>query len=107
MGVPKICLYVMLLNEKYVELRINLTAPMNSTMVIGVLSEIRFPLLTMLCMAKSDGTFVKSEITSSDAIPDPLWYHLVCGLNDSCFFIKLGDSGMLFLMMLYKKMKSS
>jgi len=68
MKVPKICLYVMLLNEKYIELRISLTASMNSTEVIEVLLEIRFHLFTMLCMAKSVGIFVKSEITSSDAI---------------------------------------
>lgn len=66
MGVPKVCLKIILLNWKKVEFRMNLMPFMNSIREKEVLSEIKSHLLKIHSTAKSRGILVNEDMTSSE-----------------------------------------
>jgi len=67
MGVPKICLYIILLKVKNVESIIKFKALMKCSIGIFVLFAMNDHLLFILSTTNSVGPLIKSETTSSDA----------------------------------------
>jgi len=67
MGVPKICLYMTLLNVNTVESIMKFNALIHCSRGIFVFCAIRFHLFFKLSITRSKRTFVKSETTSRDA----------------------------------------
>jgi len=66
MGVPKICLYILLSNVKKVEFKINFIPIKNFSSGILVESLMRFHLFFILVMAKSMGILVNKKVTSNE-----------------------------------------
>lgn len=57
MGVPKVCLYLMLLNAKYVDVNLNVRASKTRLQGIQCFFSMHFHLLLTLFKAKSKDTF--------------------------------------------------
>lgn len=64
-GTPNVCLYTLLLNEKYVDERTHSIAFKNSVNGIFILSLICFHRILILLNAKSVGTLIHKETTSN------------------------------------------
>jgi len=64
--VPKVCLYMILLNVKYVKNKTNFTADINSFMRILVFFSISVRLLKIFSIARFYEILVKEILTSKD-----------------------------------------
>jgi len=67
MDVPKFCLYITLLKEKYVDSKIIFNVKINSSLGILQLSKMLSSLFDTLLMAKSKGVLVNNDTTSRES----------------------------------------
>lgn len=65
-GLPKVCLYILLSNLKKVECKTNLIAMINSSNVNVVFLEIDYHLLVILVRTNEEDTLVNKEMTSRE-----------------------------------------